>query len=89
MICETTLPPNSVIEQDAKERLQSSPYAALRKLSCYFHFERGGLILRGQLSSYYEKQLAQEALAGLEGVVRVVNETEVVDSDRAEPLPFF
>ena len=66
------------VEQATRERLASSPYAALRKLSCYFHFERGILSLRGRLSSYYEKQLAQEWVAGIEGINQVVNETVVV-----------
>ena len=36
------------------------------------------LYLRGCLSSYYQKQLAQEAVAGLPGIVAIVNQTEVV-----------
>jgi hypothetical protein len=39
--------------------------------------------LRGRLSSYYQKQLAQEAVAGLPGVVGVVNQAEVTDGSTA------
>ena len=39
----------------------------------------GILILRGQVTSYHQKQLAQEAVAKIDGVVQVVNEVEVVD----------
>jgi hypothetical protein len=39
----------------------------------------GVLILRGPLGSYYHKQLAQEMMSGVVGVVQVVNEIEVVD----------
>jgi osmotically-inducible protein OsmY len=39
----------------------------------------GVLVLDGQLGSYYHKQLAQETVAGIGGVNRVVNEIEVVD----------
>ena len=66
------------IGRTVRERLQASPYAALRKLSCHFHFEQGVLSLRGRLSSYYEKQLIQEWVAGIEGINQVVNETVVV-----------
>ena len=42
-------------------------------------YDDGMLILHGRLGSYYQKQLAQETVAGVEGVVQVVNEIEVVD----------
>jgi osmotically-inducible protein OsmY len=60
----------------ASASLQRSPYVAVKSVSC--HYDRGVLVLRGQLPSFYQKQLAQEAVADLEGVSQVVNETEVV-----------
>ncbi len=36
------------------------------------------LILRGRLSRFYHKQLAQEAVAGMDGVEQIINEIEVV-----------
>jgi hypothetical protein len=39
--------------------------------------------LRGRLSSYYQKQLAQEAVAGLPGVAGIVNQAEVIDGATA------
>jgi len=59
----------------AKECLQSSPYGVLRWVSCECH--DGVLFLRGCLSSFYHKQLAQEAVARVNGVTQVVNEIEV------------
>jgi len=59
----------------ARERLRQSPYMPVRSLSC--EFDRGVLRLRGRLSSFYQKQLAQEAVAGLSGVEQVVNEAIV------------
>jgi len=41
-------------------------------------YDRGELFLRGQVPSFYYKQLAQEAVAGLEGVRQVINDIEVV-----------
>jgi osmotically-inducible protein OsmY len=37
------------------------------------------LRLRGRLSTYYQKQLAQEAVKNLEGVAQILNDIEVVE----------
>jgi len=59
----------------ARDCLLLSSHPAIRRLSCeYVH---GVLLLHGRLSSYYLKQLAQEAVRGLEGVAQVVNQIEV------------
>lgn len=60
----------------ARERLQRSPYLPIRRLSCELN-GRGVLFLRGELSSFYHKQLAQQAVLNLDGVNRVVNEVVV------------
>jgi osmotically-inducible protein OsmY len=62
----------AVAEHALQERLAS----ASRQIACEFH--EGSLILRGRLSSFYEKQLAQEALRRLAGVDQIVNQIEVV-----------
>ena len=56
--------------------LQNSPYAILRGVSCMY--DRGILLLRGQVPSFYHKQLAQETVRKIEGVVQVVHQIEVV-----------
>ena len=61
----------------AKERLQMAPYMSVRNVSC--EYDDGVLILRGQVSSFFEKQLAQEAVAKLDGVRQVANQVEVVE----------
>ncbi len=63
----------------AQEQLRAVPYISFRDLRC--EYRHGLLILRGQVVSYYEKQLAQEAVARLQGVTQVVNELEVVWGD--------
>ena len=73
--CGSYSPADEVTEA-AMDRLRRTSYRALRALSC--EYDRGVLFLRGQLPSFYQKQLAQEAVIGLIGVARVVNETEVV-----------
>ena len=60
----------------AKTRLFHQPHLTMQRIWC--EFEEGRLFLRGQVPSFYYKQLAQEAVAGMEGVRQVVNEIEVV-----------
>lgn len=64
------------VARAAKARLRTMPYPSVRKVSCECD-EQGVLFLRGRLGSYYQKQLAQEAVARLPGVTQVVNQTEV------------
>jgi osmotically-inducible protein OsmY len=63
------------IAEAAGDRLRKSPYLEVRDISC--QCDHGMLFLRGRLSTFYHKQVAQEAVAGLAGVVQVVNEIEV------------
>ena len=68
--------PRASLQAVAERALRSGPYPALKKLSCDY---RGGvLVLRGCLPSYYLKQIAQEAVASLDGVGRIDNQIQVV-----------
>ena len=64
----------------AEERLQASSHVALRGLVC--EFRAGVLVLRGQVSSHYLRQLAQESVRAIEGVEEVINLVEVVSPSR-------
>ena len=55
--------------------LRDSPYKVFWGVSC--ECDHGVLFLRGQLSSFHHKQVAQEAVARVSGVAQVVNEIEV------------
>ena len=46
----------------ATECLKNSPYLDVRSISC--EWEHGVLFLRGHLSSFHQKQVAQEAGPG-------------------------
>jgi osmotically-inducible protein OsmY len=70
-----TLADDLAIAEVAMERLRDSPYNAMRWVSC--ECQHGVLFLRGRLFSFHEKQLAQEAVARIDGVTQVVNEVEV------------
>lgn len=59
----------------AKARLSASSHRAVRKVLCQYH--EGVLVLQGRLTSFFHAQLAQEAVAKIEGVERVVNQIEV------------
>ncbi len=62
----------------ASECLRSSQHRFLRTIIC--ECDQGTLTLRGKVSSFYRKQLAQEAVARITGAMRVVNEIEVCES---------
>lgn len=64
------------VTEAARQRLTSSPYATIRSVSC--EYDGGMLRLRGSVPTFYHKQLAQEAVADLRGVLQVVNQTEVM-----------
>src|SRR5690349_12169223 len=59
----------------ARTCLQTSAHRALRFLKC--ECGQGILILRGRVSSYYDKQLAQESVRHLPGLKALVNVIEV------------
>ena len=55
----------------AERRLRDNAYAALRNVSC--EYAEGVLTLRGRLPTYFLRQMAQAAVAGLDGVRAVVD----------------
>lgn len=61
---------------EAQRRLQNSPYPAHRRLRC--SFRAGVLIVQGQVSSYYLRQMAMALVADLDGVDQFVDGVEVV-----------
>jgi osmotically-inducible protein OsmY len=56
-------------------RLATSAYPSVRQLQC--DLQTDTLILQGEVANYFEKQFAQELVAGVPGVRRVVNQTRV------------
>ncbi len=76
-LAAVTQRPNGVpnVLEVARSRLQGSLYPAIRRVGCTY--EHGTLRLHGRLHSYFHKQLAQEAVAHLAGVIHLVNDIEV------------
>lgn len=60
----------------AKDRLLKQPHLSVQRIWC--EYDGRQLFLRGQVPSFYYKQLAQVAVAGMEDVGQVVNEIEVL-----------
>jgi osmotically-inducible protein OsmY len=55
--------------------IENSPHLMRRKV--HFEAHQGRVVLRGTVKSYYQKQMAQEALRRLEGVDHIENNLEV------------
>ncbi|HTN76601.1 MAG TPA: BON domain-containing protein [Pirellulaceae bacterium] len=55
--------------------IQASPYLTGRNLR--FETEAGRVTLKGVVNTYFQKQMAQEALRKLDGVTAIENELEV------------
>ncbi len=60
----------------AKDRIRCHSHLSAQRIWCEYRGRR--LYLRGQVPSFYLKQLAQTAVCGLDGVSEVVNEIEVL-----------
>ena len=60
----------------AESHLRSNSYLALKNISC--EFREGVLILKGNVPTYYLKQVAQAVVAPTVGVERILNEIEVI-----------
>jgi len=60
----------------AAQCFQKHPRLSLRNISC--HSVDGVLVLQGSVSTYHLKQLAQEAVAKLDGVEEIENQIHVL-----------
>ena len=64
------------IAAQAKDLIRHQPHLSVQRIWCEYNGRR--LYLRGQVPTFYLKQLAQTAVSGLDGVSQVVNEIEVL-----------
>ena len=64
------------VVEAARQRLRQQPHLSFQRIWCEFDGSR--LFLRGQVPSFYHKQLAQAAVAGMDEVTQVINDIEVV-----------
>jgi len=66
---------SNALVQRLDSAIKGNPYLTGHQVFC--SEEGGTVILQGRVRSYYQKQMAQEALRNLEGVERIVNDLEV------------
>jgi osmotically-inducible protein OsmY len=64
------------IAAQAKDLIRHQPHLSVQRIWCEYRGRR--LYLRGQVPTFYLKQLAQTAVSNLDGVSQVVNEIEVL-----------
>ena len=66
-----------LVQAEAQSQLRQSGYHELHLISCEFH--EGVLTLRGRISSFHLKQVAQELIRQLDGSEEVNNRLEVAE----------
>ncbi len=77
---EILLDRNSPLIRCAEQRLQDSPFGAIRRVRCRLSEENGVVELVGAVPDFYSKQLAQETIRSLPGVRSIHNHLTVVGS---------
>lgn len=65
----------ATIISQADLALKNSSYPALRRL--FVEGDEDGLVIWGKVSSYFLKQLAQEAVFPVRGSMRLINRVDV------------
>ncbi len=63
------------LEDRVLTALEQNPHVARRRLR--FETCEGRVTLRGSVGSFFQKQMAQEALRHIDGVYEIANELEV------------
>ena len=64
------------LDHRVSHALEQSPYFSRRQLR--FETNAGRVVLQGKVSTYFQKQMAQEALRRIEGIDTIENELEVM-----------
>lgn len=65
------------LEDRVQNVIDHNPYLSRRKLSC--ETSEGHVVLRGEVCSYFQKQMAQESVKKIDGIVSIDNCLEVID----------
>ncbi len=69
------VPPRCPITTTAQLRIRMAHYPSLRSITCVFI--DGVLFLEGRVTSFHQKQLAQELIRNIAGVEQISNRIEV------------
>lgn len=65
----------STLEKRIERAISANPYLSGRSVRLETDAQR--VVLRGVVGSYYQKQMAQEALRQIDGIGQIENELEV------------
>ena len=70
------MPDNTLhLDHQVTQALEQNPFIRGRRLR--FEASEGKIVLRGVVASYFQKQMAQESLRGVEGIRHIENQLEV------------
>lgn len=64
--------------------IRKNPYVLHRRV--FLESAQGKIVLRGRVDSYYQKQMVQEVLRGLDGIAEISNQLEVEEYARPQRL---
>jgi osmotically-inducible protein OsmY len=64
-----------ILDEKVSTALKDNPYLQSRNLR--FETSQGSVRLHGRVSSWYQKQMAQEMLMRMDGIERIENHLEV------------
>lgn len=65
------------LDEKVKQAISRSPYVGSQQLLC--DTQDGTVRLQGRVRTYFQKQMAQEAIKTVEGVEEILNELIVND----------
>lgn len=66
------------LEDRVQDAINHNPYLSRKNLRC--ETSEGHVILRGTVRSYFQKQMAQESIKQVDGIVSIENHLEVSGS---------
>lgn len=66
---------DSLLVDRARSALVHNPHLPARSVK--LEAQEGRVILRGVVKSFYQKQMAQESLKGVEGISQIENQLQV------------
>jgi osmotically-inducible protein OsmY len=72
----TTIEKKICLEDQLHDALAQSPYLTRKSVRCEAH--EGRITLKGQVGTYFQKQMAAEILRNIDGVEQIENQLEVV-----------
>jgi osmotically-inducible protein OsmY len=72
---QTTAAPSTHLHQQIAAAIVHNPHLNSRKIKV--RTNRGRVVLCGTAVSFFEKQMAQEALRNIDGITSIENELEV------------